>query len=306
VGQLIDGEAHRTRLPAMVRVDRYQSFAPLDLTGDTRVFVLTGAGISAESGIQTFRDAGGLWEQHRFEDVASPEGWTADPALVWRFYSLRRAQAATVAANAAHQALATLEAKLGDRLFLCTQNVDPLHERGGSRRVVHMHGELMKSRCERDHAPPFDDEATYHDANALPRCRCGARIRPHICWFGEIPFHMDMVHEALGRSNLFVTIGSSGAVYPAVSCGWHARPAPKRCTSVPKRPTTRTRSTNAVSAPRPKSSPHFSVTRAPRLARSTASHAPPRAIRRYLSSFGPPVSRACTGLISTISDAKSA
>ena len=199
----------------MGRVDHHEEFTPLDLASGAEVFVLTGAGISAESGIQTFRDAGGLWEQHRVEDVASPEGWAKDPALVWRFYSLRRAQAGTVAPNAAHQALAALEEVIGDRLFLCTQNVDPLHERAGSRRVVHMHGELMKSRCERDHAPSYDDDGTYHDGGALPRCACGARIRPHICWFGEIPFHMDAVHEALGKASLFVTIGSSGAVYPA-------------------------------------------------------------------------------------------
>jgi NAD-dependent deacetylase len=180
------------------------------------VFVLTGAGISAESGIQTFRDAGGLWEQHRVEDVASPEGWAADPSLVWRFYSLRRAQAMTVAPNAAHMALGRLEQQIGERLFLCTQNIDPLHERGGSRCVVHMHGELMKSRCERDHAEPFDDATIYVEEGAeLPRCPCGARIRPHICWFGEIPFHMSDVHEALAATTLFVTIGSSGAVYPA-------------------------------------------------------------------------------------------
>jgi NAD-dependent deacetylase len=134
---------------------------------------------------------------------------------VWRFYSLRRAQAQTVAPNAAHVALAELETAVRDRLFLCTQNVDPLHERAGSRRVVHMHGELMKSRCERDHAPAFDDAAMYTDPASLPRCGCGARIRPHICWFGEIPFHMDHVHAALSACDVFVTIGSSGAVYPA-------------------------------------------------------------------------------------------
>jgi NAD-dependent deacetylase len=197
------------------RVSSYQDFPPLEVGTEARVFVLTGAGISAESGVRTFRDAGGLWEQHRVEDVASPEGWAKSPAMVWRFYSLRRAEAATVAPNAAHAALASLEDKLGDRLFLCTQNVDPLHERGGSRRVFHMHGELLKSRCERDHASPFDDASTYLDEDAPPRCRCGARIRPHICWFGEIPFHMEAVHEALGTATLFVTIGSSGAVYPA-------------------------------------------------------------------------------------------
>ncbi len=200
----------------MGRTGTHENFEPLAVDAGSRVFVLTGAGISAESGIQTFRDAGGLWEEHRVEDVASPEGWAKSPATVWRFYSLRRAQAGTVRPNDAHTALATLEARVGDRLFLCTQNVDPLHERGGSRRVVHMHGELMKSRCERDHAPPFDDAATYLDPGVdLPRCRCGARIRPHICWFGEIPFQMDEVHAALSRATLFVTIGSSGAVYPA-------------------------------------------------------------------------------------------
>jgi NAD-dependent deacetylase len=199
----------------MSRVCRYDDFAPIALDAKMHIFVLTGAGISAESGIQTFRDAGGLWEQHRVEDVASPEGWRADPLLVWRFYSLRRSQAQTVAPNAAHVALAELEKAIDERLYLCTQNVDPLHERAGSRRVMHMHGELMKSRCERDHAPPFDDPATYTDGAALPRCRCGGRIRPHICWFGEIPFHMDEVHAALSSADVFVTIGSSGAVYPA-------------------------------------------------------------------------------------------
>lgn len=200
----------------MGRVSSYEDFATLEVEDAARIFVLTGAGISAESGVQTFRDAGGLWEQHRVEEVASPEGWAKSATTVWRFYSLRRAQAATVFPNGAHTALATLEDRIGDRLFLCTQNVDPLHERAGSRRVVHMHGELMKSRCERDHAAPFEDAATYLEPGVdLPRCRCGALIRPHICWFGEIPFHMDAVHEALAHATLFITIGSSGAVYPA-------------------------------------------------------------------------------------------
>jgi NAD-dependent deacetylase len=213
----------------VVRVSSHENFAPLAVDATTRVFVLTGAGISAESGIRTFRDAGGLWEEHRVEDVASPEGWAKSPALVWRFYSLRRAQAETVAPNAAHTALAALEKSIGPRLFLCTQNVDPLHERGGSRHVVHMHGELMKSRCERDHAAPFEDTATYLDAGIdLPRCQCGARIRPHICWFGEIPFHMHDVHDALAKATLFVTIGSSGGVYPAAGFVRVAREAGAR------------------------------------------------------------------------------
>jgi NAD-dependent deacetylase len=187
------------------------------------VFVLTGAGVSAESGIRTFRDAGGLWEEHRVEEVASPEGWAADPALVWRFYSLRRTQAATVAPNAAHLALARLEAAIGERLLLCTQNVDPLHGRAGSRRVLHMHGELLKSRCERNHAPPFHDSREYVDLTSIPRCGCGGRIRPHICWFGEMPFEMDRIQAELSQCDLFVTIGSSGAVYPAAGFAQQAR-----------------------------------------------------------------------------------
>jgi NAD-dependent deacetylase len=185
-----------------------------------RVFVLTGAGISAESGVRTFRDAGGLWEEHRFEDVASPEAWERDPALVWRFYSQRRNELEVngVKPNAAHVALAELESKLGDRLFLCTQNVDPLHERAGSKRVFHMHGELLKSRCEdwpTCARPPFDDEARYESASAIPRCACGARVRPHIVWFGEVPLFMEQIAAELAMADVFVTIGSSGSVYPA-------------------------------------------------------------------------------------------
>jgi NAD-dependent deacetylase len=186
--------------------------APIAIGPGERVFVLTGAGISAESGIRTFRDAGGLWEQYRFEDVASPEGWSVHPDVVWRFYAQRRAQAATCEPNGAHRALARLEHALGDRLFLCTQNVDDLHEKGGSTRVHHMHGELMKSRCERCDRPPFDDRAAHE---SIPRCACGARIRPHIVWFGEMPFGLDAIGEALGACDVFVTIGSSGSVYPA-------------------------------------------------------------------------------------------
>lgn len=206
---------------------------PVEIGPSDRVFVLTGAGISAESGVRTFRDtnsasplggdANGLWEEHRFEDVASPQGWARDAALVWRFYSQRRAQALTVKPNAAHVALAELEKKIGDRLYLCTQNVDPLHERGGSRRVVHMHGELMKSRCERCKRPPLEDEGI-HDG-AIPRCECGARVRPHIVWFGEVPFFMDEIAEALAACDVFVTIGSSGVVYPAAGFAAAARHA---------------------------------------------------------------------------------
>lgn len=199
----------------MVQIAQHDHFPPLAVAPNRRVFVLTGAGISAESGIRTFRDANGLWEQYRVEDVASPEGWAHDAEVVWRFYSERRAQAAQCSPNPAHVALAKLEEVLGDRLFLCTQNVDPLHERAGSRRVHHMHGELFRSRCERCDAADFVDEATYFSAGAIPRCACGGRLRPHIVWFGEMPLGLDAIADALDRCDVFVTIGSSGAVYPA-------------------------------------------------------------------------------------------
>ena len=186
---------------------------PIAIDSATDVFVLTGAGISAESGIATFRDANGLWEQHRVEDVASPEGFARDPALVWRFYAQRRAQALTVRPNPAHLALAALEQRLGDRFFLCTQNVDALHEAAGSLRVTHMHGELMKSRCSACDRPPFADAR--HQFPPLPRCECGALQRPHIVWFGEVPFEMHTITRRVQRATLFLCIGSSGVVYPA-------------------------------------------------------------------------------------------
>jgi NAD-dependent protein deacetylase/lipoamidase len=198
--------------PSSARVASFRDFTPIALEPTARVFVLTGAGISAESGIRTFRDANGLWEQYRFEEVASPEGWAADAVLVWRFYGERRAQASTCQPNAAHRALADLERAIGDRLFLCTQNVDDLHEKAGHRRLVHMHGELMKSRCESCARPAFDDAVAHA---SIPTCDCGARIRPHIVWFGEIPFEMDLIARELDACDVFVTIGSSGAVYPA-------------------------------------------------------------------------------------------
>jgi NAD-dependent deacetylase len=202
------------------RTAPFHAFAPLALGPASRVFILTGAGISAESGISTFRDAGGLWEQHRVEDVASPEGWAADPKLVWSFYAARRTQAGGCQPNAAHRALAALERSLGERLFLCTQNVDDLHEKAGNKGVVHMHGELMKSRCESCARPPFADAVAHP---AIPACECGARVRPHIVWFGEVPFHLEDIEDALDACDVFVTIGSSGAVYPAAGFVSHVR-----------------------------------------------------------------------------------
>jgi NAD-dependent deacetylase len=201
------------------------SFPPIALRRTDRVFVLTGAGISAESGVATFRDANGLWEQHRVEDVATPEGFAADPRLVWRFYSERRAQVARVHPNPAHVALARLEQQLGDQLFLCTQNVDPLHEKGGSRRVHHMHGELCRTRCESCDRPAFEDAQLYFDEP--PRCdRCGGRLRPAVVWFGEIPLGMEEIFAAVARCDLFLTVGSSGAVHPAAALVSHLRNHP--------------------------------------------------------------------------------
>ncbi len=194
----------------------------IPITPHDRIFVLTGSGISAESGIPTFRGSGGLWRNHRIEEVASPSAWARDPALVWEFYSMRRRVAAAAKPNPAHRVLAELESKLGDRLFLCTQNVDNLHEQAGSRRVIHMHGELFKSRCESCHLPPFADEACYEPATEIPRCACGGRIRPHICWFGEIPYELDRIFTALDTCTIFAAIGTSGVVEPAASFVAHA------------------------------------------------------------------------------------
>lgn len=182
-----------------------------------RVFVLTGAGISAESGIPTFRGAGGLWRNYRFEEVASPHAWQRDPALVWEFYSMRRRVALSATPNPAHIALAHLGRALGDRLFLCTQNVDNLHERAGSEPVVHMHGELFKSRCDTCRRLPYDDTNGYEPPAEVPRCDCGGRIRPHICWFGEVPYGLDSIIAALEASTVFIAVGTSGLVEPAAS-----------------------------------------------------------------------------------------
>ncbi|WP_121257206.1 NAD-dependent deacylase [Nocardioides ferulae] len=178
-----------------------------------RIVVLTGAGISAESGVPTFRDAGGLWEGHQVEDVATPEAFAAQPHVVHSFYDARRAALRDVAPNDAHRALARLEAAVGDDLLVVTQNVDDLHERSGSRRVVHMHGELRAARCLACGVrQPWLDPLSH-----LPPCpRCGAAaLRPDVVWFGEVPYDMDRIEEALGEADLFVSIGTSGAVYPA-------------------------------------------------------------------------------------------
>jgi NAD-dependent deacetylase len=177
------------------------------------IVILTGAGISAESGIDTFRDAGGLWERHRIEDVATPEGFARNPDLVLDFYDARRAALAAVQPNPAHIALARLEREFAGEVLLVTQNVDDLHERGGSSDVLHMHGELNSAWCTScDARNPWNSPMS--DRPACPACG-SATLRPDVVWFGEMPYQMERIYAALTACDLFVSIGTSGAVYPA-------------------------------------------------------------------------------------------
>ena len=178
-----------------------------------KVVVLTGAGISAESGVPTFRDADGLWEGHRVEEVATPEAYDAAPSVVQRFYDARRAALARVEPNAAHRALARLEQAWGDDVLVITQNIDDLHERGGSQRVLHMHGELLSALC-RGCRGRFRWEGDLIDFPPCPGCGV-SELRPDVVWFGEVPLGLDQIQDALRRADLFVSIGTSGAVYPA-------------------------------------------------------------------------------------------
>ena len=178
------------------------------------IVVLTGAGISPESGLATFRDQGGLWEQHRIEEVATPEAFEADPKLVQRFYNERRRKLLTVQPNQAHVALAELEARWPGDFLLVTQNVDDLHERAGSKNLVHMHGELRKARCLAcATTSPWNGDL--ESESCCPKCGLNGCLRPHIVWFGEAPFYLDRIYSALERCGLFVAIGTSGKVYPA-------------------------------------------------------------------------------------------
>ena len=178
------------------------------------IVILTGAGVSAESGLATFRGPDGLWEGHRVEDVATPEAFRRDPAQVHAFYDARRARLGTVEPNAAHSALARLDAGWPGELLLITQNVDDLHERAGSKRLIHMHGELGSGWClacgER-----FGWKGPMGEGAFCPVCQAGGQVRPDIVWFGEMPYEMDRVESALMNADLFVSIGTSGAVYPA-------------------------------------------------------------------------------------------
>lgn len=177
------------------------------------VVVLTGAGISAESGLSTFRDNNGLWDNHRVEDVATPEAFDRDPVLVHRFYNMRRAALTAVQPNAAHQALAQAEQRF-ESFMLVTQNVDDLHERAGSKQLLHMHGELLKIRCVQCHRVSSHDQDLSIES-VCEHCQRSGTVRPHIVWFGEMPLYMDDIMRALLQCDLFVSIGTSGTVYPA-------------------------------------------------------------------------------------------
>ena len=178
------------------------------------IVILTGAGISAESGLATFRAADGLWEGHRVEDVATPEAFARDPGLVHDFYDARRARLGEVEPNAAHVALARLDQQWPGDLLIVTQNVDDLHERAGARRLLHMHGELLRGWClacdER-----FRWTGPMGDTASCPSCQLSGSVRPDIVWFGEMPYAMERIESALGGCDLFISIGTSGAVYPA-------------------------------------------------------------------------------------------
>lgn len=192
-----------------------------DMSPIRNIVILTGAGVSAESGIDTFRSEGGLWEQHRVEDVATPEAFERDPDLVLRFYDMRRAAIQTKEPNAAHFALARLDREWDGELLIVTQNVDDLHERAGASRVLHMHGEHLLAWCTAcDIRSPW--RGTLIDRPSCPACGTSS-LRPDVVWFGEMPYRMDEIYAALRGADLFVSIGTSGAVYPAAGFVRNAR-----------------------------------------------------------------------------------
>ena len=184
------------------------------VSAERNIVVLTGAGMSAESGVPTFRGEDGLWEGHHIEMVASPEGFARDPKLVHRFYNLRRAALKTVEPNAGHLALARLEREWRGGFLLVTQNVDDLHERAGSEKLIHMHGELLKARCRKCGVVSTWAE-DLSSSTGCPACEETGGMRPHIVWFGEMPFELEVISNALESADIFLCIGTSGVVYPA-------------------------------------------------------------------------------------------
>ena len=188
-----------------------------------KIVILTGAGISAESGLGTFRDVGGIWQRYRIEDVATPEAFARDADLVHGFYNARRVQAAEARPNAAHRALARLQAEHAGEVVIVTQNVDGLHEAGGARDVIHMHGELARALCAAC-GGRWEAAAQMSVRDACPDC--GACVcRPDVVWFGEMPYHLDAIERAVAAATLFMAIGTSGAVYPAAGYLSYARAA---------------------------------------------------------------------------------
>jgi len=195
----------------MIRQNSRDDRSP-SLRSGSQVFILTGAGISAESGIPVFQ--GTNWRGHSHYELANIEACEKDPQLVWGYYSDRRARARDARPNAAHIALAEWEKDLAGGLLLCTQNVDGLHEAAGSQEVVHIHGKLFESRCAAECGrPTFADYKGYSESE-LPRCACGALVRPNVCWFGEQPYHLDRIDDTLKRCEVFIAIGTSGSVQP--------------------------------------------------------------------------------------------
>lgn len=189
--------------------------------------ILTGAGISAESGVDTFRDAGGIWSKVDYRDVATPEGFARNPALVHDFYNTRRRGMAGIRPNAAHEALAKLERDCSGEFLLVTQNIDDLHEQAGSQRLIHMHGELGRALCA-NCGSRHDWREDLSVDTACPACRTPGYLRPDVVWFGEMPYQMDTIYTALEACDLFVSIGTSGSVYPAAGFVAEARQAGAR------------------------------------------------------------------------------
>ncbi|TPN83285.1 NAD-dependent deacylase [Mesorhizobium sp. CU2] len=189
-----------------------------------KIVILTGAGISAESGVATFRDPNGVWANFDLEEVATPQGFARNPAKVQDFYNMRRRQIGSVEPNAAHEALARLEQAFPDDVLVVTQNIDDLHERAGSRKLIHMHGELGRALCLAcGESHPWKDDIAAQ--SKCPGCGAAGRLRPDVVWFGEMPYRMEEIGEALGGCDLFAAIGTSGSVYPAAGFVEEARTA---------------------------------------------------------------------------------
>ncbi len=182
-----------------------------------KIVVLTGAGLSAESGLHTFRDKHGLWSRYDYRDVATPEGYRRNPELVQNFYNERRKQNARVEPNAGHRALARLEAEHQGSVLIVTQNIDPLHEMAGSKNLIHMHGEIAKALCGDCGARHNIASEDITLASVCPNCARAGKLRPDVVWFGEMPYQMETIYEALSDCDLFISIGTSGTVYPAAS-----------------------------------------------------------------------------------------